>query len=81
MFNQHDADDLLLNIKTAFPLLTLNDITYKVVFKYFVSNLNDIEPQLPGQIIGDYEYIVIQTIENNDILFGRKVRDSEYIQI
>lgn len=71
-------DDLLINIKTAFPLLNLKDIAGQINRIY--SNTETLESFVPGQRIGDYEYMTIET-DYCIILFGRKTGGDNYATI
>ncbi len=74
-FNQQD---LIANIGMCYPSLGLKAIAEHVNRIY--TDSETMESFVPGQRIGDYEYIVSET-NYCTILFGRKQHGDEYITI
>ncbi len=77
-FDETIIDDLLINIKSAFPFLNLKDIAGQISRIY--SDSETLESFVPGQRIGDYEYMTIET-NYCVMLFGRKTQGDEYATI
>jgi hypothetical protein len=77
-FAEETIDDLLINIKSAFPFLNLKDIAGQISRIY--SDSETLESFVPGQRIGDYEYMTIET-NYCVMLFGRKNQGDNYATI
>ena len=73
--DEYHINDLITNISACFPTNDLKTITNNLNIVY--SDTKTMESFMPGQRIGDYEYIASET---NDcvILYGRKHSSNDY---
>ena len=76
--NEHHVSDLIANIGACYPTLHLKDIAEQLNRVY--SDSESMETFVPGQRIGDYEYIVSET-NYCIIIFGRKQPTDDYTTI
>lgn len=71
--------DLIAEISSCYPTASLKEITYKVGGIY-CNNAETMESFVPGQRVGEYEYIAQET-DTAVFLFGRKQSGDEYVTI
>ncbi len=73
--DEHHINDLITNITACYPTIDLKSITDTLNTVY--CNTNTMESFVPGQRIGDYEYIASDA-DNCVVLYGRKHTGDDY---
>lgn len=76
--DEHHINDLIANVSACYPAFDLKTIATQL--NHIYTDSKTMEAFVPGQRVGDYEYIVSE-INYCVILFGRKRQGDDYFTL